>query len=149
MSSSSEKKKNLFKTEADVENWIINPLVNPINGKQLSPMSKEYYEFYLKAFNIMRKIIAIQDIYFKFPKVHLLFGDLDFIFYRCIKTSYMSFDYNSLYEYDINKPVWKTLIKKDFDSLTGIVVVRTKQYSNKLFNICMIGFRLHNLLSYI
>jgi len=38
-------------------------------------------------------------------------------------------------KYDINKPVWKTLIKKDFDSLTGIVVVRTKQYSNKLFNI--------------
>ena len=35
-------------------------------------------------------------------------------------------------KYDINKPVWKTLIKKDFDSLTGIVVVRTKQYSNKL-----------------
>lgn len=38
-------------------------------------------------------------------------------------------------KYDINKPVWKTLTKKDFDSLTGIVVVRTKQYSNKLFNI--------------
>ena len=121
MSSSSEKKKNLFKTEADVENWIINPLVNPINGKQLSPMSKEYYEFYLKAFNIMRKIIAIQDIYFKFPKVHLLFGDLDFIFYRCIKTSYMSFDYNSLYEYDINKPKELYLCELLFENIEDTI----------------------------
>ena len=46
MSSSSEKKKNLFKTEADVENWIINPLVNPINGTPLLPTSDQYYDFY-------------------------------------------------------------------------------------------------------
>ena len=74
-----------FKTTEDVERWIINPEVNPINGTILNPMSDEYYDFYFKAFSIMRKTISFREIYYKFPKVHLLFGELDFIYFRCCK----------------------------------------------------------------
>jgi len=81
-----------FKTVTDVENWIANPLVNPINGKPLLPTSDEYYDFYLKAFNIMKKNISYEQIYFKFPKVHLLFGEIDFIYYSCIKKNLINCD---------------------------------------------------------
>ena len=36
---------------------------------------------------------------------------------------------------DLKNPTWKLLTKKDYDSLTGQIVIRIKQYSNKLFNI--------------
>jgi hypothetical protein len=78
---SSVKLYKTFKTVADVEDWIINPLVNPIDGTPLSPTSDQYYDFYSKAFNIMRKTISYEQIYSKFPKVNLLFGELDFIYY--------------------------------------------------------------------
>ena len=74
-----------FKSAEDVERWIINPEVNPIKGTILPAMSYEYYDIYFKAFKIMRKIISFREIYYKFPKVHLLFGELDFIYFRCCK----------------------------------------------------------------
>jgi len=74
-----------FKTVEDVERWIINPEVNPINGTILNPISDKYYDFYFKAFTIMRKTISFREIYYKFPKVHLLFGELDFNYFRCCK----------------------------------------------------------------
>jgi hypothetical protein len=74
-----------FKSAEDVERWIINPEVNPINGTSLPAMSYEYFDIYFKALSIMRKIISFREIYYKFPKVHLLFGELDFIYFRCCK----------------------------------------------------------------
>jgi hypothetical protein len=74
-----------FKNVEDVERWIINPKVNPINGSILNPMGDKYYDFYFKAFTIMRKTISFREIYYKFPKVHLLFGELDFNYFRCCK----------------------------------------------------------------
>jgi hypothetical protein len=74
-----------FKTADDVERWIINPEVNPINGSILNPMGDKYYGFYFNAFTIMRKTISFREIYYKFPKVHLLFGELDFNYFRCCK----------------------------------------------------------------
>ena len=98
---SSVKLYKTFKTAADVENWIINPLVNPINGTPLLPTSDQYYDFYSKAFNIMRKTISYEKIYYKFPKVHLLFGELDFIYYSCVKNVFI--DCDKLYNQTIKK----------------------------------------------
>lgn len=56
-------------------------------------------------------------------------------FQNICKTEYLFGFQKVKGKYDINKPVWKALTKKEFDSLTGNVVVRTKQYSNKLLNI--------------
>jgi hypothetical protein len=98
---SSVKLYKTFKTVADVEDWIINPLVNPINGTPLSPTSDLYYDFYSKAFNIMRKTISYAQIYYKFPKVHLLFGELDFIYYSCVKNVFI--DWDKLYNQTIKK----------------------------------------------
>jgi hypothetical protein len=98
---SSVKLYKTFKTVADVEDWIINPLVNPIDGTPLSPTSDQYYDFYSKAFNIMRKTISYEQIYSKFPKVHLLFGELDFIYYSCVKNVFI--DWDKLYNQTIKK----------------------------------------------
>jgi hypothetical protein len=36
---------------------------------------------------------------------------------------------------NLKNPIWKLLSKKDYDSLKGLIVIRTKQYANKLYNI--------------
>ena len=36
---------------------------------------------------------------------------------------------------NLKNPIWKLLSKKDYDSLSGLIVIRTKQYANKLYNI--------------
>jgi hypothetical protein len=56
-------------------------------------------------------------------------------FQNICKTEYLVGFQKVKGKYDINKPVWKALTKKEFDSLSGNVIVRTKQYSNKLLNI--------------
>ena len=93
-----------FKTVEDVERWIINPEVNPINGTILNPISDKYYDFYFKAFTIMRKTISFREIYYKFPKVHLLFGELDFNYFRCCKLFLLDDDCDRLYIDIIKNP---------------------------------------------
>lgn len=36
---------------------------------------------------------------------------------------------------NLKNPIWKLLSKKDYDSLSGLIAIRTKQYVNKLYNI--------------
>ena len=93
-----------FKNVEDVERWIINPEVNPINGTILNPISDEYYDFYFKAFTIMRKTISFREIYYKFPKVHLLFGELDFNYFRCCKLFLLDDECDRLYVEIIKNP---------------------------------------------
>jgi len=93
-----------FKTVEDVDRWIINPEVNPINGTILNLMSNEYYDFYFNAFSIMRKTISFREIYYKFPKVHLLFGELDFIYFRCCKHFLLDDECDRLYIDIIKNP---------------------------------------------
>ena len=93
-----------FKNVEDVERWIINPEVNPINGTYLNTMSYEYYDFYFKAFSIMRKTISLREIYYKFPKVHLLFDELDFNYFRCCKKFLLDDDCDRLYIDIIKNP---------------------------------------------
>ena len=67
----------------DVERWISNPEINPYDGKPLCPLSDKYYNIYVKAFNILKKNnIPDNNIRFKLPLNHVLFGDIDLNYYK-------------------------------------------------------------------
>ena len=36
---------------------------------------------------------------------------------------------------NLNKPIWRLLTKTEYDALQGLIIIRTKQYDNKLLNI--------------
>jgi hypothetical protein len=84
-----------FKTVQDVERWFKDPEIHPIKGTPMPAMSNEYYNIYEKAYKIMKNsgIIATLDNDYTvmrslFPKNHLLFGDIDLVYYTCVKNYY-------------------------------------------------------------
>ena len=84
-----------FKTVEDVERWFKDPEKHPIKGTPMSAMSNEYYNIYEKAYKIRKHngIVATLDNDYTetqslFPKNHLLFGDIDLVYYTCVKNYY-------------------------------------------------------------
>jgi len=86
LSKSNERnQKQTFKTLEDVERWFKNPEEHPITNKPMSPMSFEYADIYDKAYGIIKKTkLTHLKIYNTFPKNHILFGDLDLLFYTIV-----------------------------------------------------------------
>jgi hypothetical protein len=93
-----------FKTVEDVERWFKDPEIHPIKRTPMPAMSNEYYNIYVKAYTIMRQkgeAVTFDDDYTVthslFPKNHYLFGDIDLIYYACVK-EYFSKLYKKLYK---------------------------------------------------
>ena len=93
-----------FKTVEDVERWFKDPETHPIKRTPMSAMSNEYYNIYVKAYTIMRQkgeAVTFDDDYTVthslFPKNHYLFGEVDLIYYACVK-EYFSKLYKKLYK---------------------------------------------------
>ena len=87
--SNEQSPKKTFKTSQDVKRWIDNPEIHPITNKQMLPMSPEYADIYESAYKIMKrekreKKLTTFEIYNKFPKNHVLFGNLDLLFYAIV-----------------------------------------------------------------
>ena len=95
---------NNFNTIEDINKWCKDPELNPISGNKMSVVDVEYYNIYEKAYIIMKKKdIDDKDIINFLPKNHLLFGNIDLIYYRCVKKNIP--DYEKLYE-DKKKELW-------------------------------------------
>ena len=75
-------KQTKLKTIEDIEKWCSNPEIHPFNGNHMSPNSNEYQKIYKEAYKILKKSkINIADFPNKLPKNHLLFGDMDLLYY--------------------------------------------------------------------
>jgi hypothetical protein len=76
-----------FENVEDIKKWCKNPEIHPINGSEMPAMSKAYYDIYVSAYKIMKKkgTFSEEDITGLFPKNHLLFGDIDLIYYTCVE----------------------------------------------------------------
>jgi len=75
-------KQTKLKTIEDIEKWCSNPEIHPFNGNYMSPNSNEYQKIYQEAYKILKKNkINITDFPNKLPKNHLLFGDMDLLYY--------------------------------------------------------------------
>jgi hypothetical protein len=76
-----------FETIEDIKRWCKNPEIHPVNGSDMPAMSKTYYDIYVRAYKIMKKngTFSEEDITGLFPKNHLLFGDIDLIYYTCVE----------------------------------------------------------------
>jgi len=76
-----------FETVEDIKRWCKDPEIHPLNGNEMSAMSKAYYDIYVRAYKIMKKndTFSEEDITDLFPKNHLLFGDIDLIYYTCVE----------------------------------------------------------------
>ena len=93
-----------FKTVEDVKRWLKDPEKHPIKGIPMPAMSNEYYNIYETAYNIMKKYdFKIVEMKYEldvvknhFPKNHLLFGDIDLVYYACVKKNVTFF--SRLYE---------------------------------------------------
>ena len=77
--------KKTLKTEEDVKSWFSDPETDPITGKKMSPTSIEYEQIYEQAYQIMKQNKKpINEIYDTFPKNHLLFGNINLLFYAYV-----------------------------------------------------------------
>jgi hypothetical protein len=76
-----------FETVEDIKRWCKDPEIHPLNGDEMPAMSKAYYDIYVRAYKIMKKngTYSEEDITGLFPKNHLLFGDIDLIYYTCVE----------------------------------------------------------------
>jgi len=75
-------KAKTLKTLEDIEKWCANPEIHPINNTNMHPNSEEYQKIYQQAYNILKKNkINIKDFPDKLPKNHVLFGDMDLLYY--------------------------------------------------------------------
>jgi hypothetical protein len=74
-----------LKTIEDIEKWCSNPEIHPIYGTPMYPNSTEYQKIYQQAYKILKKNkINIADFPDKLPKNHILFGDMDLLYYMNI-----------------------------------------------------------------
>ena len=77
--------KKTLKTEEDVKSWFSDPETDPITGIKMSPTSIEYEKIYEQAYQIMKQNKKpINEIYDTFPKNHLLFGNINLLFYAYV-----------------------------------------------------------------
>ena len=75
-----------LKTIEDIEIWCSNPEIHPIYGTPMYPNSTEYQKIYQQAYKILKKNkINIADFPDKLPKNHILFGDMDLLYYTNIR----------------------------------------------------------------
>jgi hypothetical protein len=75
-----------LKTIEDIEKWCSNPEIHPIYGTPMYPNSTEYQKIYQQAYKILKKNkINIADFPDKLPKNHILFGDMDLLYYNNIR----------------------------------------------------------------
>jgi hypothetical protein len=122
-----------FKTVQDVERWFKDPEIHPIKGTPMSAMSNEYYNIYEKAYTIMKNsgIIATLDNDYTvmrslFPKNHLLFGDIDLVYYTCVKNYYPHL-YKRIYQDKENiLAICKLLTEKLEDTVDTTTVLETE-----------------------
>ena len=122
-----------FKTVEDVERWFKDPEIHPIKGTPMSAMSNEYYNIYEKAYKIMKNsgIIATLDNDYTvmrslFPKNHLLFGDIDLVYYTCAKNYYPHL-YKRIYQGKENiLAICELLTEKQEDTVDTITVLETE-----------------------
>jgi hypothetical protein len=79
-------KETKLKTIEDIEKWCSNPEIHPFNGTPMYPNSIEYQKIYQQAYSILKKNkIKITDFQDKLPKNHILFGDMDMLYYSYIR----------------------------------------------------------------
>lgn len=78
---------NSFDTMEDVKRWIKNPEINPysVSNEYMSPLSEDYDIIYEIAFDIAIKHKTALQIKNTFPKNHVLFGNIDLLYYRNIR----------------------------------------------------------------
>jgi len=122
-----------FKTVQDVERWFKDPEIHPIKGTPMPAMSNEYYNIYEKAYKIMKNsgIIATLDNDYTvmrslFPKNHLLFGDIDLVYYTCVKNYYPHL-YKRIYQGKENiLAICKLLTEKLEDTVDTATVLETE-----------------------
>jgi hypothetical protein len=75
-----------LKTIEDIEKWCSNPEIHPFNGTPMFPNSIEYQKIYQQAYSILKKNkINVSDFQDKLPKNHILFGDMDMLYYSYIR----------------------------------------------------------------
>ena len=75
-----------FLTLDDVKIWCENPLIHPIKGTPLTIVDDEYFFIYEKAYKILKKALFSNDDMLKIlPKNHLLYGNINFVHYSCLK----------------------------------------------------------------
>jgi len=78
----------------DVKLWCYNAQIHPLQNTYMHIMGIEYLDIYKKAFIIMKKTnMDTKDIFDMFPKNHILFGNIDLVYYNFIKN-------NNTYEYE-------------------------------------------------
>jgi hypothetical protein len=118
-----------FKTVEDVERWFKDPETHPIKGTPMSAMSNEYYNIYVKAYTIMKKNTFEDDYevtHRLFPKNHYLFGDIDLIYYACVKEYYPKL-YKNLYRFRDNMlAICELLTEKLEDTVDTDTVLETE-----------------------
>ena len=122
-----------FKTVEDVERWFKDPEIHPIKGTPMSAMSNEYYNIYVKAYTIMKKKgepLSLNDDYEAthriFPKNHYLYGDIDLIYYACVKEYYPKL-YKNLYRFRDNMlAICELLTEKLEDTADTDTVLETE-----------------------
>lgn len=82
-----------FSTPEDVQRWCNDPEKHPTKGTPMSAMEEEYFNIYQMAFKIMRKNkMQTHDIRNMFPKNHILFGDIDLLYYTFTKKNDLQFE---------------------------------------------------------
>jgi hypothetical protein len=101
----------------DVTEWCKKPETNPLSYTVMSAMSNEYYNIYKKAYKIMKSNEHFTEDYIinLFPKNHLLFEDVDLVYYKCVKNINFS-DYKRLYQGKENKLVICELLTKALEN---------------------------------
>jgi len=122
-----------FKTVQDVERWFKDPEIHPIKGTPMPAMSNEYYNIYEKAYKIRKHngIVATLDNDYPetqslFPKNHLLFGDIDLVYYTCVKNYYPHL-YKRIYKYRENMlAICELLTEKLQDTVDTDTVLETE-----------------------
>jgi len=94
-----------FKDITDVERWISNPEINPLDGSPLPASGNKYYNIYVKAYNILKKNnMSDNNIRFKLPLNHILFGDIDLNYYKFVKETVPNYTtlFKLLFRYNNN-----------------------------------------------
>ena len=83
-----------FINPIDVKKWCSNAQIHPIKDTYMHIMGNDYLDIYIKAFIIMKKTnMNTKDIFDMFPKNHILFGNIDLVYYNFVKN-------NNTYEYE-------------------------------------------------
>jgi hypothetical protein len=124
-----------FITTEDVARWKENPTIHPINNAPMNPVSEMYYQIYKKAYKILTKNnIKSYDMEDLLPDNHVLFGNIDLLFYHQSNKSFnetekiceLLSDNNDFTEHNVNS-ILETeieLLKNRFNNVYMDVRIR-------------------------